>query len=291
MTEAVARFGGRGTRELAELGGREAAEKLLARVSAAGGERLARRTVSLVRELGPEGLRGPADGARDHDRALDALPAGMRGSAVEAVNRAPDQMVPLVRRHGESALRAAARHPGAGPKLLETFPARGAALADRLSTDQVIGLLRHREAIRRLPAGDRNRLLDAVARTPGRIVDYLERHPRVLYTGAGLTAVLNLGNRAMRPDGAVREPDGTTRPSAPLDRAVSAATRGVFSGGFPGIYLRLLAVVAGGLLAFRILMAVRRFFGWLTAPLASSRRRADRSGATRAAESPADSRR
>jgi hypothetical protein len=288
-----------------EIGGfaaRNAAVQMAPRVMAVIGGTLAPAAVSMAASMGVSGgamtsfvgtgttlgtLGGPGVG-----NVIGAAASLTAGLAVEAVNRAPGRMAPLVRRHGEAALRAAGRHPGVGPTLLENFSARGAALANRLSTDQVIGLLRHRGAIRSLSPQNRSRLLEKVLRTPGRVVSYLERHPRVLYTAAGLTAVLNLGNRAMEPDGVVRDPDGTIRPSSPLDRMVSELGRRVFSGGPLETYLALLAVLVAGMLAFRILAPVWRFLGWAAGPFGGSRPRADRPGtAEPATEAPADSRR
>jgi hypothetical protein len=65
-------------------------------------------------------------------------------------------------------------------------------LGRNLTTDQAVVVARHADEIAKLPAAQRTGVMQALAKSPARIASYLERHPKILLTTAGVMTVVAL---------------------------------------------------------------------------------------------------
>lgn len=210
VVEHLVRTGGsKAAREIAEFGGEQAVREVLRRAAQEGGEAMARQTALLVRTHGVSALRAVRNSPALMVRNLNALPESMVGRAIAAINHHPAAMQSLVARYGDDALRVAARHPGVGQNVAETLGREGISTALRLQTPQAIQLNRLAPAIREVPANQRGQVLEMIGRAPERILGLLERHPKVLYTSAGVGVLLAYKENLVGGDELVQNPDGT----------------------------------------------------------------------------------
>src|SRR2546421_4265671 len=132
-----------GLRELTEMGGRAAVRDVLEQSAREGGEQLVRKVTQYGIEEGPLALRAVGRSPAKMVESLDALSPELRTSAMRAVERNPQALVPLVQRHGAAALEIASKHPGVGESLVSTLGDDGITLGRKLTTDQSIVAARH----------------------------------------------------------------------------------------------------------------------------------------------------
>jgi hypothetical protein len=92
-------------------------------------------------------------------------------------------------------LRLELQHPGVGTKIAQDLGADGIAVARQLPTDQAIVLARKSSEIAALPEAERMALLARVARHATDFVDFLESHPRFVFTVAATTILLEEKDR------------------------------------------------------------------------------------------------
>jgi hypothetical protein len=59
-------------------------------------------------------------------------------------------------------------------------------MAKEFTEEQAVILARHVDDIAALPRQQRNQVVDAVTSAPKRIIDYMEKHPKVFGTAAGI---------------------------------------------------------------------------------------------------------
>lgn len=200
-----------GAEELADMGGRAAVREILEQSSREGGEQLVKRVTQYGIEEGPIALRAIKPAPAKIVEALDGLSPELRGGALRAIDREPAMMTQLVRQYGAGALETAVRHPGVGDRLVETLGDQGINLGRKLTTDQSIVAARHAEDIAKLAPAERSGIINKILRSPGPVLNYLEEHPKVLATAAGVSVVMAIkddilgdkGKSIVRPDGTV----------------------------------------------------------------------------------------
>ena len=81
----------------------------------------------------------------------------------------------------------------------------------RVTTDQAVQLARLAPQIAKVPEPDRQRLMELIARAPGRVLDLLETHPKVLATSAALAGFLAAKDQLLGTDEIEIGPDGKPR--------------------------------------------------------------------------------
>ena len=235
-----------GAQELSEMGGRAAVREILEQSSREGGEQLVKRVTQYGIEDGPMALRAIRPAPAKMVEALDGLSPELRTAALRAVDRDPSVMSTLVKRYGSGALEVAAEHPGVGEKLLNTLGQDGISLGRKLTTDQSIVAARYAEDIAALPAPERTGIVNRIIRSPVPVLDYLESHPRILRTAAGVAVVMAIKDDILGDKGrSIVRPDGTiaTTPAHPglIERLFPQAAR---VASFPVTLIAL--IVAGG---------------------------------------------
>lgn len=224
--------GRQGLEELGQMGGKAAVRDILEQSSREGGEQLVKKVTQYGIEDGPVALRAIGRSPAKMVEALDGLPADMRTPALRAVDRDPDLMTQLVNKYGSGAMEVAAKHPGVGEKLAQSLGEDGINLGRKLTTDQSIVAARYADDIARLPSAQRSGVLSAVARSPAKVLDYLETHPRTLRTAAGVAIVMAIKDDILGDKGtSLLRPDGTlvTTPAHPglIERLFPSASKAV----------------------------------------------------------------
>lgn len=203
--------GKQGLEELSQMGGRAAVQEILEQSSREGGEQLVRKVTQYGIEDGPVALRAIGRSPARMVEALDGVSPELRVAGLRAVDREPQLMTRLVNQYGSGALEVAARHPGVGERLVGSLGEDGISLGRKLTTDQSILAARYADDIAKLPPAERSGVLAALSRSPARVLDYLETHPRTLRTAAGVAIVMGIkddilgdkGASIVRPDGSV----------------------------------------------------------------------------------------
>jgi len=235
-----------GVEELADMGGRAAVREILEQSSREGGEQLVRRVTQYGIEEGPIALRAIKPAPAKIVEALDGLSPQLRTGALRAIDREPAMMTQLVRQYGSGALETAVRHPGVGERLVETLGDEGITLGRKLTTDQSIVVARHAEDIAKLAPAEGSGIVGKILRSPGPVLDYLEAHPKVLRTAAGVAVVMAIKDDILGDKGkSIVRPDGTvvTTPAHPglIERMFPQAVRAT---AFP-ITILVLVAAAG----------------------------------------------
>jgi hypothetical protein len=190
VKQMVKRGGATAAREVAEMGGDVAVRETLERAAREGGEQLAARVSRYALAEGPVALRAVRQSPARMVAALDEMPQNLVRPALSAAAREPDTLVRLVASHGAGALETAARHPGVGSKLITTFGDDGLRVGRSLTTDEAVVVARHADEIAKLSTAERSGVMQALSKSPARVVGYLERHPKVLLTTAGVVTVI-----------------------------------------------------------------------------------------------------
>jgi len=68
----------------------------------------------------------------------------------------------------------------------------GTALGRKLSTEELMIVARHSDDMAALPKDQWKKVLEAVLNNTKAVLTYLEKHPRILYTAAGVATVISL---------------------------------------------------------------------------------------------------
>lgn len=193
LGEAIAKkFGNKGSQEFAAFGGEFAVESLLKKATAEGGEELVAKVVKYGSEYGVQGLKVIRRSPVKMVQALERLPPGRVKEALWAVERDPERVTKLVASTGPEAMSCLIKHPGLGVEFLEKFGADGVRLSKQLSTEQVGSLLKYSDDIVKLPKSTRDGVIDAIGKNSAASLQFLEKHPKVLATGAGVSAFILL---------------------------------------------------------------------------------------------------
>jgi hypothetical protein len=181
-------LGQRSARELAEAGGETAVREVVEKAAKEGGEQLAREVAVYGQRYGAQALKAFGEAPVAMTQAMQKVPAELTESAMRAAAREPQAIAQLTSKIGEDALIVAAKHPGVGVNIASKLGPEGCAIARQLSTPEAIRLARLGDDIARLPAAEKAGILSRIGRAPGKVIDYLEKHPGVLSSAATVTA-------------------------------------------------------------------------------------------------------
>jgi len=192
LAEALIRKGGQqGAKELAALGGEALAREALEKAAQEGGEKLAQKLAAQALEHGPALLKVAKSSPSTFVAAFDELTPAMRKAAAQAMTREPDLMARLFSKVGTEALTAAAKHPGVGTKVMEELGSEGAKTLGKLATtDEAIQLSRLAPELAKVAEPERRTLMEMIGKAPEKIMDLLEKHPKVMLTGAGVASFI-----------------------------------------------------------------------------------------------------
>jgi hypothetical protein len=184
--------------EIAKLGGKTAVEEFSTRIAEDGGDAALGRAAHYIEEFGPAALKTlekiphPASVLE----VLDDLPPEEARRAIGYLGRADGPaLAEATKRFGAAALRLELEHPGVGAKIAEDLGADGIAVARQLPTDRAIVLARKSSEIAALPQAQRSALLARAARQASDFVDFLESHPKFVFTVAATTVLLEEKDR------------------------------------------------------------------------------------------------
>lgn len=190
-------FGEQGAQELAEFGGKEAVTATLEKVEAEGGEAAVARASYYAKTYGVSALEVIGKSPATYIKVLDELEPVLVKPALEAVEHDPEVVTELVTKYGKGALELAAKDPGVGTEIAEKLGEDGIQTAKNLSTNDAIRLARYSDDIANLPVGQKKEVLEAIAKAPARIFNYMEEHPKLLKTAAGVGVILAIKNNVL----------------------------------------------------------------------------------------------
>lgn len=205
----VRKGGGRAAQELAEWGGEKAVREIAEDAMRVGGDKAVQKLRQYVTAHGMSALKAVKTNPGRLIQALDDIPESMVGKALAAVNHNPAAMNRLLDSHGSDALRVAAKYPGIGVDICEGLGSQGIRTALRLEVPQAVQLHRLMPQLSRLEAGQRSRVLDMISEAPASVFSFLEKHPRLLLTSAGVTVLINYREAIVGGDEIAENPDGT----------------------------------------------------------------------------------
>lgn len=191
LVDAIVSKGGQqAAKELAEIGGEAFAREALEQAAKEGGASLARKLAAQTIEYGPAFLKVAKSSPSKFLAAFDELSPVLQKGAAQAINREPDLMASLFSKFGKDALTAAAAHPGVGTRVVESLGRPGAELLSKVSEDEAIQLSRLSSQLAKSPEAQRPTLMDAISEAPRKVLDFLENHPNVMLTAAGVTSFI-----------------------------------------------------------------------------------------------------
>ena len=248
LAEALVKQGGReAAEELSKMGGEAAVRETLEAAAREGGEALVNKTSQYALAHGPLALQAMRAAPARMAGALDGLPPQLVKPALHAAAREPQVVTKIVTEFGSGALEVAARHPGVGTRIVQNFGDDGVKVGRALSTDQAVALARHTDDIAALAPAQRSALLGKIASSPRVVLEFLEKHPRVLTTAAGVGTVLALKDEIVGTSEIVTGPDGqpvaVAKPG--LIERVMTGERSPIRTGLNAAVLVLVAFLAG----------------------------------------------
>lgn len=215
IIEAITqRFGQVGLKEVMEKVGQESIEELVQRAVSEGGEQAAKSVIKIAGEHGLQAINVLRRAPGVFSQALENIPPDMVSQALGAIERNPDLMTRVATKLGGRAIQTELRHPGIGARLVDVMGDDGVRLAEKLTTNNVKKVMPYVEDLGALSAPDKKKVIDKILDMPAAVLDYLEKHPKVLMATGGVAAVLAIkdnafgktGNRVVAPDGTVTEP-------------------------------------------------------------------------------------
>jgi hypothetical protein len=184
--------------EVAKLGGKTAVEEFSTRIAEDGGDAALGRAAHMVEEFGPAAVTTLAKIPHPASvlKVLDELSPDEARRAIGYLGRADGvALAESTKRFGAAALRLELQHPGVGTKIAQDLGSDGIAVAKELPTDQAIVLARKSSEIAALPEAQRTALLARAARHASDFVDFLEKHPKFVFTVAATTVLLEEKDR------------------------------------------------------------------------------------------------
>ena len=192
LAEALIKKGGQqGAKEFAELGGEALGREALEKACQEGGASLAQTLAAQTLEHGPALLKVARSSPSAFLSAFEELTPAMQKAAAQAMTREPDLMAHLFSSVGKEAITAAAKHPGVGTRVMEALGTEGAKTLGKIATtDEAIQLCRLAPQLARAAVPERQTLMEMIGKAPERIMDLLEKHPKVMLTAAGVASFI-----------------------------------------------------------------------------------------------------
>ena len=227
MVEAIVAKGGQqAARELAEMGGEVVAREALEKAAQEGGEKMAQRLVSCAIENGPALLKVAKSSPSKFLATFEELSPAMQKAAGQAMVREPELMAKLFANLGQDVITVAARHPGVGTQAMEVLGPEGAKTLTKLTTDDAIQLTKLAPKLSKIADSERRSLLEMIGEAPGKVMGFLEKHPKVLYTTAGVVSFIAVKEQLFGNVELVTDENGVVQSVEQrgfFERAVSAA--------------------------------------------------------------------
>jgi hypothetical protein len=184
LGEVLLRRGGtEAATELARLGGQKAVQEMLEQAMKEGGEVLMKQSAQLAEKHGMIAVKALHGAPGTVVRALDGIPSEMAENGLRAIAREPVAMQSMVKEFGSTALETAAKHPGLAAPV-SRLGSEGFDIARQVTTQEATILARHADDIAKLPAAERTAVMDLIKKSPGKVLAWMEKHPKLLVTGA-----------------------------------------------------------------------------------------------------------
>ena len=182
--------------DLAKFGGEAAVREVFEKAVQEGGEEAAKQLARYTERFGIAALRAVEDAPGRMLPAFAQVGDDLLAPAVYAAAREPALVTRLVTQYGEDALVVVAKHPGVGSQITTSLGREGIDTALKIPTPQAIRLARYADDIAAapIPSSSRKAVLDAVARAPGRVLDEIEKHPKIFMTVAGCATIVAISH-------------------------------------------------------------------------------------------------
>ena len=211
IAEAIVKKGGtEAAQELAEFGGKQAIQEVLEKATREGGEELAGKVIRYGRKYGLSAVKTIDNAPALYVKALDEMPETLVERALWAAQREPTVVTRLLSQHGSDALQVAAKYRGVGTDIVTKLGDDGVRMARNVTENQAIVLARYADDIAALPPVRKSQVVDAILSAPGRVIDHMEKHPRVFLTIAGITTLVALKGDVFGNDEVITlNPDGS----------------------------------------------------------------------------------
>jgi hypothetical protein len=191
LGESILRTGGReAAEELAKIGGQKAVQELMEQAVKEGGEALMKQTAQLAEKHGVLALKAMQGAPGMVVRAVDGVPAELAEQSLRAIVSNPAAIRGMVKEFGSTALETAARHPGLAGKISSGMGREGLDMARKLTTEEATILARHAGDIAKLSAAERASVMSLLKQSPGKVLAWMETHPKLLLAGSATTAVV-----------------------------------------------------------------------------------------------------
>jgi hypothetical protein len=188
--QIIQKLGPKGAKELVEMGGEAGVRTIIQQAAAEGGETAARQVATLCERFGTPALLAVKASPAKLAASLGKMPDDLVEAAIHAAGREPELLGKLVAQIGDDALLVAARHPGVGTQIAGKLGKEGVEIARDFSTPDAIRLARNADDIAKIAPAERAAVLAKIRRTGTSALDYLERHPKLLATTAGVGVFL-----------------------------------------------------------------------------------------------------
>lgn len=176
--------------ELAQIGGDAAVRTLISKAAAEGGEAAARQVATLCERFGPAAVQAVKAAPARLAQSLGKVTDDLVQAALNAAGREPELVAKLVTQFGDDALIIAAKHPGVGTSIAEKLGKEGIDLAKQLPTSDAVRLARAADELAAIAPAQRAAVFTKLQCTGSKALDYIERHPLILATSAGVAVFL-----------------------------------------------------------------------------------------------------
>lgn len=134
--------------------------------------------IPVIKKVGPRGINIAERHGNDAIRVM-----GKYGdNALIVLRRNADEVIPLIKRYGDNAIEACIKHPGVGRKLVSEFGKDGVRAAKKLSTAEVIKLLRMKKKIKK--SGKAKEIFEIITKYGGKAVDHIDKHKALYFVAA-----------------------------------------------------------------------------------------------------------
>ena len=184
LAEALARYAekeaaGKGAQTLSKDVSEAAIAGVAEQVLKDSGEQGLQEVTKLAAKFGPDVIHAVENtpAVAPVLKALEAMPEEQLPKAIArlAAGQQGKELAETTVRYGAKALRAEVAHPGVGGRLVRALGEDGYALSSTCTTDEVIALGRQMDGLATVPASQRQRLLQLIAKDKDRFFAWLGR--------------------------------------------------------------------------------------------------------------------
>ena len=183
--------------EIVEFGGKAVVQETLEKAAQEGGDGLVAKVVRYGENYGIAAIRVIDRAPALYVNALENMPKDLVERAVWAAERDPAAIKTLLQNYGPDVLLISAKHRGIGVELIQKLGEDGIRIGKTISENQAITVVKHADEIASLPSPQRSKVVDAILKAPGRVIDCLERHPKTLHTLAGAGIIIAIADKVL----------------------------------------------------------------------------------------------